>query len=538
MFVTSDHQSHAHYTAILSLMPDRVFWVNRHGDCLNFKGTQEDASSGLQREDVVGTNLRQWASADLAEEMLAAIARALDTGTVQSLEYQIFEPEGLHKGELRHYETRLVVCGEDEVMAIERDITELKHSEAALRQSEERNRALLNAIPDLMFRIRQDGTYLDARSVHPYDLAIPPTEMIGKTVYEVIPPAIAQQRMHYVNQAIATGEPQLFEYQFPVQGEMRDYEARMVVIGTDEVLAIMRDITERKHSERKLQESMEKQAELYEQLQILNTSLEYQVEERTAQLQQKMQEIQDLSNLKDEFLHAVSHDLRTPMMGMRLVLQNLQNKATDEVALSKLVLDRMVQSLDRQLAMLNSLLETHSSEMRGIRLQLEPVHLGELIGAIATDLHPILLKHNASLITQIAPELPTLMADPAQIRRVFENLMTNALQHNAPGLQLTLSAQRQNGFVQCQVQDDGVGMTPAECHSLFDRYARGNRTRSTGIGLGLYLCKQIVTAHQGDIGAISVPGAGATFWFTLPTVSESRMPDGSSPLEQFATPGS
>ena len=96
MFVTSDHQSHAHYTAILSLMPDRVFWVNRHGDCLNFKGTQEDASSGLQREDVVGTNLRQWASADLAEEMLAAIARALDTGTVQSLEYQIFEPEGLH----------------------------------------------------------------------------------------------------------------------------------------------------------------------------------------------------------------------------------------------------------------------------------------------------------------------------------------------------------------------------------------------------------------------------------------------------------
>src|SRR5579883_1640433 len=109
------------------------------------------------------------------------------------------------------------------------------------------------------------------------------------------------------------------------------------------------------------------------------------------------------------------------------------------------------------------------------------------------------------------------MADAGLIRRVFENLLTNALKHNPPGLHLTLQAMIIDDLIRCTVQDDGIGMTQAECDSLFERYARGTRTRrSTGIGLGLFLCRQIITAHGGQIGVISTPGAGATFWFTLP----------------------
>ncbi|MDX2230322.1 MAG: PAS domain-containing sensor histidine kinase [Leptolyngbyaceae cyanobacterium bins.349] len=524
--MTSAQQSLAHYTAILSLMPDRVFRVNRQGENLDFKGTQEDAEHGIRREDVIGTNLRQFLQPDIAQGALDAIARALDTSTLQIFEYQIPKVWEPNAGELRDYEARMVVCGDNEVLVIERDITARKRSEMALRQSEERNRALLNAIPDLMFRIRRDGTYLDARADRLSDLAIAPEAMIGKTVYEMLPLEIAQQRMYYVEQAIQTGQPQWFEYQFWVHGEPRDYEARMVVSGPDEVLAIMRNITERKQAERQLQASMTRQAELYQQLQTLNANLEQQVEERTAQLQQKMQEIQALSQLKDEFLHAVSHDLRTPILGMRLVLQNLLNKpqssassslSAELMALPRSVPERMIQSLDRQLSMLNALLEAHFSDVRGIQLQTEPLQLSDLVAAIATDLEPILLQHQASLSQEFPAHLPLVTLDPTQIRRVFENLITNALQHNSPGLHIRLQAWQEPKFIQCQVQDNGVGMTPAECESLFNRYVRGNRTRrSTGIGLGLYLCKQIVEAHGGAIGAISTPGNGATFWFTLP----------------------
>ncbi len=517
--LNQERSSQTRYTAMLNLMPDRVFRVNRNGDNLDFKGTQDDTDHGMVPETIIGFNLQQFLPPDIARQCLQAIAQALDTGILQTFEYQIPKAWEPNQGELQDYEVRLVVCGENEVLAIERDITDRKRSETALRLSEEQNRAFVNAIPDLMFRIRRDGLYLDARADNSSDLALSPSQMIGKTVYDMLPPAIAQQRMHYVEQALQTNSIQIFEYPLEVRGEIRDYEGRIVVSGKDEVLAIMRDITERKRSERQLQESSDRQAALYQQVQALNANLEQQVQERTAQLQQNMQELQELSALKDEFLHAVSHDLRTPMMGMRLVLKNLQNKPDDPLPLSKSILERMAQSIDRQLAMIGSLLEAHSSDVRGISLHYEPVNLGDLVQAIGEDIEPLLLQNQATLSNHISTTLPAVMIDPTQIQRVFENLLTNALQHNAPGLQLTLQAEVEEDehLIRCQVQDSGVGMTQSECDSLFDRYSRGaHARRSTGIGLGLYLCRQIITAHGGQIGAISSPNAGATFWFTLP----------------------
>jgi signal transduction histidine kinase len=71
-------------------------------------------------------------------------------------------------------------------------------------------------------------------------------------------------------------------------------------------------------------------------------------------------------------------------------------------------------------------------------------------------------------------------------------------------------------MILCVVQDDGVGISPEQCEHLFELYVRGSRSRqSVGLGLGLYLCRQIIGAHGGKIGVISTPGAGAIFWFTL-----------------------
>ncbi len=78
-------------------------------------------------------------------------------------------------------------------------------------------------------------------------------------------------------------------------------------------------------------------------------------------------------------------------------------------------------------------------------------------------------------------------------------------------------------MVCCSIQDDGVGMAQEECENLFDLYRRGSSIkRSLGFGLGLYICRQIITAHGGKIGAVSSPGAGASFWFTRPITSSSR----------------
>lgn len=249
--------------------------------------------------------------------------------------------------------------------------------------------------------------------------------------------------------------------------------------------------------------------------------LQKQLKSQNAQLQQQMLELQELNSLKEEFLHAVSHDLRTPIMGTLLVLKNLLSKSGENISVSRSILERMIHSSDRQLNLLNSLLESHSNEMRGILLCCEPVQLNPMIQDLTADLEPLLTKNQVELINLIPLDLPFVNGDPLQLRRVFENLLTNALSHNPPGLTLTLRATQKQEMIYCTVEDNGVGIERSQCELLFERYVRGSRTRSIGVGLGLYLCRQIITAHGGQIGVDSTPGTGTTFWLSLPLARQS-----------------
>jgi PAS domain S-box-containing protein len=124
--------------------------------------------------------------------------------------------------------------------------------EMELRNSEERNRVTLRAIPDIIFRIRRDGTFIDYKAEKIEDLAVPPDQIIGRKVEDILPKAVAQQCMRYIRQALATGERQVFEYDLALRGNRGFYEARVVVSGPDEVLTIVRNITEKKRAEREL----------------------------------------------------------------------------------------------------------------------------------------------------------------------------------------------------------------------------------------------------------------------------------------------
>ncbi|MEP0859351.1 PAS domain-containing protein [Trichocoleus sp. DQ-U1] len=259
------------------------------------------------------------------------------------------------------------------------------------------------------------------------------------------------------------------------------------------------------------------QAQLYEQVSTLNTCLERTVEERTAQLQQVVAELQEMNQLKDVVLHTVSHELRTSVIGTVMVLKNLLNQPAEKITLSRSIVERMIQGNERQLGMINSLLETHSSEEEGIILHCEPIQIKTLFAKILQGLEPTLSQNQATLTNLVSADLPLVMVDPAQLQRVLENLFNHILKHNPPKLSLHLSTTVESQRLRCTVQDNGIGMSQQECDRLFDLYIRDPRSScSTGTGLKLYLCKQIITAHGGEIGANSSPGLGTTLWFTLP----------------------
>ena len=262
------------------------------------------------------------------------------------------------------------------------------------------------------------------------------------------------------------------------------------------------------------------------------------------------------------FIHALSHDLRNPVAGMLMVLKNWQRKTGDSIAIPRSVLERMIQGSEQQLRLINSLLEVHAGELRGFVLHCDRVDLRAVVEAAAADLEPLMNEAKATFKNLMPDDLPAVNADNTQLRRVFSNLIANALKHNLPGLNLTVSAQvikagklmvnqkkgkqyidklpithaqspitnpqlsipnSSSSMIYCTVEDDGAGILPEQCEHLFDLYVRGYQSRhSVGLGLGLYLCRQIIGAHGGEIGVISNPGAGATFWFTLPLAENSR----------------
>ncbi len=276
-----------------------------------------------------------------------------------------------------------------------------------------------------------------------------------------------------------------------------------------------------------------KNAEIYQlnhDLTVLNNELEEQVQQRTEQLRESIRELEILSQLKDDFLHAVSHDLRTPVAGMLMVLRRLQHKGNDlssglsspelspSVAIAREILDRLVQGSERQLKLLETLVEAHFSEVHGLPMTLESLNLRLFMNQIALDYENWLQEQEATIQIEASDNLPLIHADSLQLRRIFENIITNACKHNRPGVQITLSAVQQADRIRCEIRDNGVGMPQEGCNRLFDRYARGGArsTRSVGLGLGLFLCRQIIHAHNGEIHAQSSPGQGLMIWFTLP----------------------
>jgi two-component system, sensor histidine kinase and response regulator len=225
------------------------------------------------------------------------------------------------------------------------------------------------------------------------------------------------------------------------------------------------------------------------------------------------------------FLHAVSHDLRNPVTGLLMVLDNLAKTASSadaNILLPQSTLERMQQSGHRQLSLINSLMESHVNDVHGIVIHPQPVAIMDVIQSAIADLQPLLDKEETEVVVQIAPELPLVFADAAHVCRVFQNLIANAIKHNPPNLKLTISAKisPENSLL-CEVADDGVGLTNEQSEHLFELYTQGNNQnrlnrRSLSLGLGLYICRQIVQAHGGAIGVTGEINLGSRFWFTLP----------------------
>ncbi|MEI7899608.1 MAG: hybrid sensor histidine kinase/response regulator [bacterium] len=242
----------------------------------------------------------------------------------------------------------------------------------------------------------------------------------------------------------------------------------------------------------------------------------FQFEEVYARVQTHLH-LRQLEKLRVDLTHMVVHDLRTPLSVLFCLLDVLENQEVKNISANTrefVTLARL--SIEDLNSMISSILDVNKMESGEMKLQRAPCDFAALIRTllVATP-RPL---PGSRTVTLDAPEASlTVTADVVLIRRVLQNLLSNALRYTPSGGDVRVTVTSSPSEVRVTVTDAGPGIAPEFHQRIFEKFGQvEDRNSRTGTGLGLTFCKLAVEAHGGRIGVESKVGQGSTFWFTLP----------------------
>lgn len=375
---------------------------------------------------------------------------------------------------------------------VDRDITERKRAEEALKYSENRARALINAIPDLMFTLNRKGVYIDYK-YSKADLDYQMKTVIGKNYRDTMPPEFADLIGEKIKLTLETGQIQSFEYQLPKPHKgICSCDARMVPSNVDEVLVIVRDVTERKLAE--------------------------------AEIKRINEELVKINAEKDKFFSIIAHDLRSPFnnfLGLtQIMVEELSELTMDEIKKFTLSMRNSATSLYR---LLENLLQWSRMQQGLIPLNPDVYKLLPIVKE-STEFVQEQAKNKGIKITYNISDAIEVFADPDMVQSVIRNLVSNAVKFTHTDGQVTIGAKTlPDGSTEISVKDTGIGMDKEMVDNLFNVGEQTNRKgtqNEPSTGLGLIICKVLIEKHEGKLWVKSKEGKGSVFYFTLPNKEE------------------
>lgn len=227
---------------------------------------------------------------------------------------------------------------------------------------------------------------------------------------------------------------------------------------------------------------------------------------------------EEATRLKDDFLSAAAHDLRTPLTTLLLHAELLQRRAREDPAapLEMHRVSSIVNEAQRLQVLVTSFLDASRAERGQLVDHRETVDLGPLVGDVCSRVagngHPCRAEASGPILGSY---------DPDRIRQLIDNLVENAVKYSPEGSEVLVRAWRDEETAHISVTDHGIGIPPADLPNLFNRFHRGSNVddrRFQGLGLGLFICRAIVEDHNGEISAESEVGKGSTFHVVLPAL--------------------
>jgi len=222
-----------------------------------------------------------------------------------------------------------------------------------------------------------------------------------------------------------------------------------------------------------------------------------------------------LQQQKDDFISIASHELKTPITSLKASLQLLQRiKETPDDVMFPRLLDQADRSMEKISGLIDDLLNVSITNRDSIILSKTTFRLKDLLDDCCMHIRE---TGQFKIEFEGDPDL-CVCADQHRIDQVVANFLNNAVKYAPFSDTIYLKVEKENNAAKVSVRDSGPGIPREQQGQIFDRYFRGNGAGNhvSGLGLGLYISADIIYRHQGEIGVISEPGEGATFWFTLP----------------------
>jgi PAS domain S-box-containing protein len=400
------------------------------------------------------------------------------------------------------------------------DITDRLRAERDARKREEDFKTLAENIPDVIARLDRDLRCLYVNPAVEQMFHRKPQDFIGRHESELgLPRNIADALGEAAARALATAREQRFRFQ-ESSGQQRHFAGRAIPEtgkgeSVEAVLLILYDVTARARED-------ERRAELLER-------------ERHARA-----DAESATLARDQFLAIVSHELRSPLNGIKSWTHVLENQLRDADPSVRRALAGIMIGVEHQVRLIDDLLDVTRAMSGNLGLAKQPMQLLPALADAVESLRALAVEKGLSIVTDYGIAEREIHGDPDRVHQIFGNLLANAVKFTPPGGTIRVSATSEEGMARIEVRDNGAGIPPEFLPYVFDpfRQAEGARNRpQDGLGLGLSLVQRLAELHGGHVSCESAGlDQGAAFRVFLPWRRDSgtRVVLGHSPRETQA----
>jgi two-component system, LuxR family, sensor kinase FixL len=489
----------AHFQDLFDNTHDLIHFASMDGRILKVNPAWAKALR-IEAGQVAGKSIYEFISPDCRERYKEYRDRMIDRRTVTEIEFELINKSG----------NRISVEGQIGCVyqhgvpiytrGVFKNVTFKKLAEVAVGKNQRRLNAFLNSAPSAVIIIDSGQIVLEWNPRAEEIFGFQATEVFGRPLADIIIPV--QYREAHANgmaRFLKTGEGPVLNKTIEVSALHKDGHEFPVNLSISSVkleqdwlfIAFISDITEYKLLQKEV------------------------IKKEAALLQSKI-----LNDKKDEFLSMASHELKTPLTSLKAYVQLMEKNSVAQPQLAGKFVGKASGYIKKLETLISDLLDVSKIKTGKLSFNIEKFSFKEFLKETIEGLQHTTQSHHLIIAESVGA---VCKADRIRLEQVVQNLVSNAIKFSPEATDVIIGSRMRAGMLEVYIQDQGIGISQENIDNLFERFYRveGAEVKFPGLGIGLYIAKEIIERHRGKLWVESEAGKGSTFYFTLPVTGES-----------------